>query len=79
MDPGIFRSLGELSVDLDEAGGALSATDTHCHDAQLGAAALSFEEDVAGTARARHAERVPDGDRAAVDVVLLRVDSELVS
>ena len=40
------------------------------------AATAAFLQDVAGQARAGHAEGVADGDRAAVDVVLLRIDAE---
>ena len=67
------------SVDLDETGGALASTDTHGDDAPLGAAALALLQDVAGAARAGHAEGVADGDRAAVDVVLLGIDTKLVT
>src|SRR4051812_19397533 len=55
-----------LRVDLEQAGSALAAADAHRHDAPLGAAALTLLQDVAGAARARHAERVTDRDRAAV-------------
>src|SRR5690349_18651251 len=66
-------------VDLEQAGAALAAADAHGHHAPLGAAALAFLQDVAGAAGAGHAEGVADGDGAAVDVVLLRVDAEAVT
>src|SRR5687767_13919908 len=74
-----FVGLRRLAVDLEEAGGALAAADAHRHDAPLGAAALTLLEDVAGAPCAGHAERVPDRDRAAVDVVLLGIDAEPVA
>src|SRR3954468_9367131 len=65
--------------DLEQPGSALAAADAHRHDAPLRAAPLALLEDVARTARPGHPERVPDGDRAAVDVVLLRVDPQPVT
>src|SRR5690606_25614306 len=58
---------------------AHAAADAHGDHGALDAAALAFLEDVAGHARAAHAEGVADGDGAAVDVVLLRVDAERVA
>src|SRR5436190_2255367 len=48
-------------------------------DAPLGLAPAAFLQDVAGETRAGHAEGMADRDRAAVDVVLLGVDAELVA
>src|SRR3990167_6555999 len=67
------------AVNLEQAGAALPAADPHGHHAPLGLAATAFLQDVAGAAGAGHAEGVADGDRAAVDVVLGRVDAQLVA
>src|SRR2546423_448287 len=75
----VRKVLERLAVDLEETGGSLAAADAHRHDAPLGAAALTLLQDVTGAARARHAERVADRNRAAVDVVLLGVDAEAVA
>ncbi|MCY1232254.1 hypothetical protein D9M72_447350 [compost metagenome] len=58
---------------------AHAAGGTHGHDAILGFAAASFQQDVAGLARARHAIRVTDGNRAAVDVDALQRQAKLVN
>jgi hypothetical protein len=47
---------------------AHAAADAHGHDHALGAAALAFDQGVAGQALAAHAVGVAHGDRAAVDV-----------
>src|SRR5260370_32359009 len=51
----------------------------HCHNAPLCLGATAFLEDVARKPRAGHPERVADGDRAAVDVVLVGIDAKLVT
>src|SRR5947208_2394706 len=79
--PCVSRARPDLlrSVDLKKSCAAHAAADAHGDDDVLGAAAFAFLQDVAGQARAGHPERVADGDGAAVDVVLLRVDAELVA
>src|SRR5688572_20209161 len=67
------------SENFEQARAAHAAADAHGDDRVLGAAALAFLQDVAGEPRAGHAEGVADGDGAAVDVVLLRVDAQLVA
>src|SRR6185369_12928931 len=66
------------AVDLEQARAALAAADAHRDDAPLGLAPAAFLQDVAGETRAGHAEGMADRDRAAVDVVLLRIDAQLV-
>src|SRR6476659_11094189 len=74
-----FPAKAGSAVDLKQACAALAATDAHGDDAPLGLAPASFLQDVAGEPRAGHAEGMTDGDRAAVDVVLLGIDAELVA
>src|SRR2546430_4532893 len=66
-------------IDFKQAGAALAAADAHCHHAPLGLAPAALLQDVAGQPRAGHSKRMADGDRAAVDVVLVGVDAELVA
>src|SRR3954451_7461619 len=66
-------------IDFKQAGAALAAADAHRHHAPLGLAPASLLQDVARQTRARHAKGVADRDRAAVDVVLLGIDPELVT
>src|SRR5437867_731423 len=49
------------------------------NDGVIGNSLAVFLQDVAGETRAGHAEGMADRDRAAVDVVLLGVDAELVA
>src|SRR5262249_38955793 len=63
----------------EEAGGALAAPDAHRDDAVARLAPLHLVGDGAHHARAGHAERVPDGDRAAVRVELVHGNAELVA
>src|SRR4051812_19551294 len=75
-----FAVLSSVSaVNLEQSRAALAAADAHRHDAPFGLAALAFLEDVAGETRAGHAEGMADRDRAAVDVVLVGIDAELVA
>src|SRR5882757_1972916 len=67
------------AVDLEQARAALAAADAHGHDAPFGLAATAFLQQVAGEAGAGHAEGMADRDRAAIDVVLLGIDAELVA
>src|SRR5262252_2093219 len=66
-----------LAAGFEEAGGPLSAADAHRHDAVAGLPPEHLVGDGADHARARHAERVTDGDRPAVRVQLLHGDAEL--
>src|SRR5689334_24078628 len=68
-----------LLIDLEQARAALAAADAHRDDAPLGLAPAAFLQDVTGEARAGHAEGMADRDRAAIDVVFLRIDAELVA
>src|SRR6185437_14735658 len=67
------------SIDLEQTRAALAAADAHGDDAPLGLAAMTFLEDVAGEPRAGHAEGMADCERAAIDIVLGRIDAELVA
>src|SRR6059058_778433 len=74
------RAPEKLSVvDLEQACAALAAADAHRDDAPLGLAPAAFLQDVAGETRTGHTEGVTDRDRAAVDIVLLGIDAELVA
>src|ERR1700693_2512874 len=68
-----------LAIDFEQAGAALAAADAHRHHAPFRLAPTSLLQDVAGQPRACHAERMADGDRAAIDVVLVGIDAELVA
>src|SRR5271156_5064617 len=67
------------AIDFEQAGAALAAADAHRHHAPLGLAPTTFLQDVAGQPRAGHSEGMADRDRAAVDIVLFRIDAELVA
>src|SRR5262245_29141709 len=69
----------DLLHDLEQAGSAHAAADAHGDDHVLGPAPAAFDQDVAGAARAGHAEGMADRDRAAVDVELLVGNAELVA
>ena len=66
-------------IHLEQTRRAHAAADAHRDDRLLGAAALAFHQHVAGETRAGHAEGMADGDGAAIDVVFLRIDAELVA
>src|SRR5262249_10769440 len=68
-----------LAVRLEESRGALTAAHAHRHHAVPGLAAKELVGDRADHARARHAERMTDRDRAAVDVELRGIDAELIA
>src|SRR6185437_13125208 len=68
-----------VSIDLEQTGAALATADAHGHHAPLGLAPAALLQDVAGEPRAGHAERMTDRDRAAIDVVLGRIDAEPVA
>ena len=67
------------SQHFEQARRAHAAADAHRDDDMLDAAALAFDERVPDEPRAGHAVRVADRDGAAVDIVLVRVDAELVA
>src|ERR1700737_1764155 len=67
------------AIDFKQARAALAAADAHRHDAPLCLATAALLQEVAGQPRAGHSERVADGDRAAVYVVLVRIDAKLVT
>src|SRR5437867_3477238 len=67
-----------ISRHLEEARGAHASTDAHRADDQPGAATLALDERVADHTRPAHPVRMPDGDRAAVDVQAIHGDAELV-
>src|SRR3990167_3207427 len=67
------------SEDLEHPGGAHATADAHRHAHPLGAAALAFDQRVAGQALARHAVGVAHGDGAAVHVELVVRNAQLVA
>src|SRR5712691_4651764 len=71
--------LTRLVAGLEEPRGALAAADTHGHDAVARLRVQHLVGDRAHHARAGHAERVADRDRAAVPVELLWVEAEPVA
>src|SRR5216684_195069 len=77
MEPG--KPGGGSAIDFEQARAALAAADAHRHDAPLCLAPTALLQEVAGQPRAGHPERVADGDRAAVDVVLVGIDAKLVT
>src|SRR5688572_8588667 len=66
-------------VDLEQSRRAHTAADAHGDDRVLGAAPAALDQDMASHARAAHAERVADRDRAAVHVELVLRDAEPVA
>src|SRR5579859_7275331 len=70
---------GSRLENLEQPRSPHAAADAHGDDAVLGLAALALIHQVGGTAGAGHAVGMADGDRAAGDVVLRRVDAELVA
>src|SRR5882724_10467217 len=56
-----------------------AAADAHGDDRVPGAAPLAFDQDMPGHARAAHAERVADRDRAAIDIELVHRNAEAVA
>src|ERR1035438_6437007 len=67
------------SEHFEEAGGAHTAADAHGDHDVPGLAATALEQCVPDLAGAGHSVRVADGDGAAVDVQLVRVDLEEVA
>src|SRR5262249_22212933 len=68
-----------LAVRLEEPRGALAAADAHRHHAVARLAPEQLVGDGANHARARHAERMADRDRAAVDVELRGIDAQAIA
>src|SRR3978361_151868 len=69
----IWGSTG-MSGDLEQAGRTHAAADAHGDHDELRSAALALDQCVPGHPGARHAIRMADRDRAAVDVQLVRID-----
>src|SRR5207253_1359270 len=72
-----FRAKGELREPLHDHRHALAAADAHGFHADGLAGVLEAVEEGGHDAGAGHAERVTEGDGAAVDVELLPVDAEV--
>src|SRR5713101_7003180 len=68
-----------LVAGFEESGRSLTAADAHRHDAVARLASQHLVGDGADHARARHAEGMADGDRAAVGIELVHRDAELVA
>src|SRR5215218_10210469 len=75
----IVNTLIERSDRFEDGGQTLADTDAEGRDPILAAAALQLADQGAGEAGAGAAERVAEGDRAAVDVEALLLDPELAS
>src|SRR6202795_18414 len=73
------RESRSLAVDLEQARAALATADAHGHDAPLRLAPTALLQNVAGKPRAGHSEGMADGDRAAIDVVLVGIDAKLAT
>src|SRR5580704_8124817 len=67
------------SGDFEQSRRAHAAADAHGHDDIARAAPLAFDQRVTGEAGAAHPIRMPDRDRAAVDVELVVVDAEPIA
>src|ERR1700733_5971795 len=65
--------------DFEQSGRAHAAADAHRHHDIARAAAFALDQGVTGHARAAHAIRMADRDRAAVDIELVVVDAEPVA
>src|SRR5260221_11491027 len=80
MESSCYRSrfIARLEY-FEQAGRPHPAADAHRHDDELRAAALAFDQGMACKPRARHAVRVADGDRAAVDVEAVGGNAKLVA
>src|SRR5215203_187245 len=76
---GAAPARGLLMHHLEQAGGAHAAADAHGADDVFRALAAALDEGVPDHPGSRHAIRVADGDGAAVDVVLCRIDAEAVA
>src|SRR5262249_1728895 len=61
------------------AGGAHAAADAHGDDRALGVPAPPLDQNVPGHARAAHAERMANGNRATVDVEPVRGNPEPIA
>ena len=68
----------QAARDPDDEGVALAAAAAERRRADAAAATLELERQVQGDPGAGHADRVPQGDRAAVDVDLVGVEAELL-
>src|SRR5438270_13711275 len=82
MDPGLSAMRGPgmpTSMNPEQPRRAHAAADAHGDDRMLRAAPLTLDQDVAGHARPAHAERMPDGDRAAIYVEFVHRNAEPVA
>src|SRR5690606_15915572 len=71
-----FMWLRNKSKDLEQARRAHSPSHTHGHDGPSCLAAAAFEQNMSRQPRACHAERMPNGNRAAIDVQPLIRDAQ---
>src|SRR5580693_1511403 len=74
-----LSSQNAILINLEQPRSALATADAHGHNAPLGLATVALLQDMAGEPCAGHAKRMADSDRAAVDVVFLGIDTELVT
>src|SRR5258705_12713044 len=75
----VSPSVATRSEHFEESSGTHAAADAHRDDDVADTAALPFDERVPDQAGAGHTVRVTNGNRATIDVVLIRVDSEPVA
>src|SRR5579864_5869560 len=68
-----------MSGCLEQAGRSLTTANAHGDDAELRVAPRHLIRERANHARTGHAKRMPDRNRAAVHVELLRIDAEAVA
>src|SRR6478672_7791658 len=74
----LARTRWRDSEHLEDARSAHAAADAHRDDDLLRAAALAFDQRMAGETLAADAVRMADRDRAAVDIEPVHRDAELV-
>src|SRR6266446_6591245 len=79
---GAMRARGarsQLSVHLEQSRRPHAAADAHGDDGAPGAAAPSFDQDMAGHTRSAHAKGMADRDRAAVDIETFLGDTKAIA
>src|SRR5205085_2304015 len=74
--PGIERAVPVSMDEFEQAGRAHAAADAHRDHAELRLSAPTFQKNVSGHPRARHAVRMTDGNGATIHVQFLVRDSE---
>src|SRR5271157_3089590 len=62
-----------------QSGGALATADTHGNYTIAGLAPLHFVDESSGKAGTGHAEGMPDGDRASIDIQFAGIKVETVA